>query len=324
MAAFTLIELLVVVAIIALLVAILLPSLASARESARASICLSNVKQLGSAVSMYTVDNRLYLPGPVHAPIYHKTSELYEAERATGTPPTSLYYSANLPSFLEKYLADFSKRAKLVDKVATCPTADRIPVVKSDVPGLPLTYRLPSGHYVANTGGKANTARNAKDKKDMHPYFRTTPRDYFGWTNVPCPANWADPIAHPENAKDRELDIPQPPPQRPPVPIERVKRQSDEWMIADLWIFYGSCASGVFQTGTWQVEKDGTATTSIYYNGYKVPTYPYHNTTKSYSPSEGSAPFDSPRLTGGRTNTVFFDGHGAAVRIWKGTVNPKF
>jgi prepilin-type N-terminal cleavage/methylation domain-containing protein/prepilin-type processing-associated H-X9-DG protein len=50
--AFTLIELLVVVAIIALLIAILLPSLSAARESARASLCGGNVRQLGQGVQM--------------------------------------------------------------------------------------------------------------------------------------------------------------------------------------------------------------------------------------------------------------------------------
>src|SRR5512143_2102541 len=53
-AAFTLIEVLVVVAIIALLLAILLPSLAKAREASRAAVCLSNLKQMGMGVLMYT------------------------------------------------------------------------------------------------------------------------------------------------------------------------------------------------------------------------------------------------------------------------------
>jgi prepilin-type N-terminal cleavage/methylation domain-containing protein len=54
--AFTLIELLVVIAIIAILAAILFPVFARARESARRSACLSNMKQVTSGFMMYTQD----------------------------------------------------------------------------------------------------------------------------------------------------------------------------------------------------------------------------------------------------------------------------
>jgi prepilin-type N-terminal cleavage/methylation domain-containing protein/prepilin-type processing-associated H-X9-DG protein len=53
---FTLIELLVVIAIIAILAAILFPVFAQARESARMSSCLSNLKQIGTGTLMYIQD----------------------------------------------------------------------------------------------------------------------------------------------------------------------------------------------------------------------------------------------------------------------------
>lgn len=54
---FTLIELLVVVAIIAVLVAILMPTLSQARENARSTVCLSNLRQIGVADQIYADEN---------------------------------------------------------------------------------------------------------------------------------------------------------------------------------------------------------------------------------------------------------------------------
>jgi prepilin-type N-terminal cleavage/methylation domain-containing protein len=60
--AFTLLELLAVIAIIALLMGILVPALSAARQSAKTNVCLSKLKNIGTAFTIYTTENKDTFP----------------------------------------------------------------------------------------------------------------------------------------------------------------------------------------------------------------------------------------------------------------------
>jgi prepilin-type N-terminal cleavage/methylation domain-containing protein/prepilin-type processing-associated H-X9-DG protein len=87
--AFTLIELLVVIAIIAILAAILFPVFAQAREKARQTSCLSNVKQLGTATMLYVQD-------------YDETMLPYQT--AVPVPTTPVTATSFWPQLIEPYV----------------------------------------------------------------------------------------------------------------------------------------------------------------------------------------------------------------------------
>jgi len=105
---FTLIELLVVIAIIAILAAILFPVFAQVREKARSISCLSNVKQLGLAITQYEQDYDETCPNGVNPYgggqgwagqiyTYVKSTGAYKCPDDAATGHTSSYaYNSNV------------------------------------------------------------------------------------------------------------------------------------------------------------------------------------------------------------------------------------
>lgn len=105
--AFTLIELLVVIAIIAILAAMLLPALARAKEKAKRTNCLSNLKEWGLAIQMYSPENNNTVPTDGYGPTTHGPAWC-AFPGPSGTPDDPMAWFNELPPMVsERTLANY-------------------------------------------------------------------------------------------------------------------------------------------------------------------------------------------------------------------------
>ncbi len=147
---FTLIELLVVIAIIAILVAMLLPALNKARDRARSSNCLGNLRQIGQALQFYTGQNNDFYP----------TADTYSGK--------DRFWFTQLEIYLGKDVPQTDYRIHL--PVFLCPSRSDVNLGNSSADVMPYSYNRYLGFYYYSGGtltqvGSCTPVKSTKVKR---------------------------------------------------------------------------------------------------------------------------------------------------------------
>jgi prepilin-type N-terminal cleavage/methylation domain-containing protein/prepilin-type processing-associated H-X9-DG protein len=157
--AFTLIELLVVIAIIAILAAILFPVFAQAREKARQTACLSNQKQIGLALIMYSQD---YDGGfPAWSEYFTCRALLGTAGCTIPADTTQGYWDYKLLPYVKNGVAASTTTGQQSGGVWQCPSAPNVAGRR--------TYSLNAGFFYDTDSTSAGTYRYLSEAEIPKP-----------------------------------------------------------------------------------------------------------------------------------------------------------
>lgn len=223
--AFTLIELLVVIAIIAILAAILFPVFGRARENARRSSCLSNVKQIGLGLMQYSQDYDEMVPLGIQGSLrwndliqpYTKSTQILRCPSDVSTAGKSYGLNVNFFLWTATHLASIPDTATTA---FVCDAAE-LSVAGAAVGSDPLTTW--GQNFGASTDWQWTPPRNINGTVDLYAdptsqdrRRRPFPRHFDGvvvgyadghakWLRIdrflgPLPVGWG--YGHPNNAWD--------------------------------------------------------------------------------------------------------------------------
>lgn len=173
---FTLVELLVVIAIIGILVALLLPAIQSAREAARRSECINNLKQLGIAMQNFH-DTKKQLPAGSYTCCYGTWQMLI-------LPFIEEQQLADMYSFAPKNLPGYDSRYSYdVDYTNLNPPVRNLQVTRTRIPSLTCpsdekqvrSSGITLHNYVTNYGNTDYRRNNLTDANGIKVQHRGAP-----------------------------------------------------------------------------------------------------------------------------------------------------